>query len=262
MKTEDFNKELQSISNEKLIVMVRKEISKLASSGGRTHTMTVPPRIDDTDIILSEIARRFEMSLSTNVYNADHLPDVGKTMCPQPQWRSYTDEKPPLGVEVIAQSDNWIIEDYNPEGIRIGFQNASDDEELGEFISAQWDNTHDCYDTITAPEYGHSFPTKWTSLIPDFGKTEENKADAEKECQCKETILRYGILQCDECGKPVDSPLPEPDEITYKCNRCGSITTAYAEAQHVGCCCAPVDHRTSGICGGELINITQKKRTS
>jgi hypothetical protein len=58
-------------------------------------------------------------------------------------WFDYSVTKPPIGVEVLAQSDNWINEDYNIRGIRIGFQN---EDENGPFVSAKWDNSGDIYE--------------------------------------------------------------------------------------------------------------------
>ena len=55
--TED---ELKSISDKKLIKKVIDVIHSLASSGGRSHKMSVPVDGDDTDILLSEIVNRFE----------------------------------------------------------------------------------------------------------------------------------------------------------------------------------------------------------
>ena len=69
-------------------------------------------------------------------------------------WHNYSTDKPPVGIEVIGQSDEWINEDYNPNGVRIGFQNI--DEENGPFITAKWNDYQDFYDTIE-----DSKPTKW-----------------------------------------------------------------------------------------------------
>lgn len=41
---------------------------------------------------------------------------------------------------------------------------------------------------------------------------------------------------------------------TFKCNRCGTIYTLI-DGDIAGCCVMPVVHRTSGICGGELIEV-------
>jgi hypothetical protein len=68
-------------------------------------------------------------------------------------WFDYSVTKPPIGVEVLAQSGNWINEDYNIRGIRIGFQN---EDENGPFVSAKWDNSGDIYEDCE--EYK---PTKW-----------------------------------------------------------------------------------------------------
>ena len=56
---------------------------------------------------------------------------------------NYQEQKPPIGVEVIAYNHKWIDEDCNPNGIRIGF--LSDDG----FISAFWWDEQDCYETIS-----------------------------------------------------------------------------------------------------------------
>ena len=59
------------------------------------------------------------------------------------QFFNFNETKPPIGVEVMAQSKNWISEDYNHKGIRVGFLNEDAD---GEFISAKWDNSGDAYE--------------------------------------------------------------------------------------------------------------------
>lgn len=53
-------KELQSkMPNDILIEKVEHQISELAMTGGRSHVMCVPPEITDTDMLLSEMVRRF-----------------------------------------------------------------------------------------------------------------------------------------------------------------------------------------------------------
>lgn len=56
---------------------------------------------------------------------------------------NYQEQKPPIGVEVIAYNHKWVDEDFNPNGIRIGF--LSDDG----FTSAFWWDEQDCYETIS-----------------------------------------------------------------------------------------------------------------
>lgn len=60
MTKEEFQKELESISNEELATIAHSELNELCLTGGGSFTMTIPPRKDDTDIIFSEIIRRFE----------------------------------------------------------------------------------------------------------------------------------------------------------------------------------------------------------
>ena len=62
---------------------------------------------------------------------------------PKSPWIKYKDEKPEVGVEVIAFHPKWVDEDFNPNGTRVGF--------LGDdgFISANWWDYQDCYETIS-----------------------------------------------------------------------------------------------------------------
>lgn len=58
-------------------------------------------------------------------------------------WTKYKEEKPPVGQEVLAYHPDWIDEDFNPKGIRVGFWNGED------FTSAHWWDYQDCYMTIS-----------------------------------------------------------------------------------------------------------------
>jgi hypothetical protein len=61
MTNEEFKAKLAAIPDQQLAEMAKSALSKLCSTGGRSFTMTVPPRIDDTDMILSELIKRFEL---------------------------------------------------------------------------------------------------------------------------------------------------------------------------------------------------------
>jgi hypothetical protein len=50
---------MEVIPDQQLAEMAQSALSKLCSTGGRSFTMSVPPKLDDTDIILSEVIRRF-----------------------------------------------------------------------------------------------------------------------------------------------------------------------------------------------------------
>lgn len=60
MTLEQFEQKQKNMSNEDLILKCKKEISELARTGGRSHKMTVPPQVDDTDMLFSELVVRFE----------------------------------------------------------------------------------------------------------------------------------------------------------------------------------------------------------
>lgn len=55
-----FNEDLHNIPNEELIKKAEVAVSKLCNTGAKSFTMSVPPRLDDTDIVLSEVIRRLQ----------------------------------------------------------------------------------------------------------------------------------------------------------------------------------------------------------
>lgn len=56
--------------------------------------------------------------------------------------------------EVIAFHPAWINEDFNPNGIRVGFVNGD-----GNFFSAEWNDHQDTYQNNE-----QHFPTHWQPL--------------------------------------------------------------------------------------------------
>ena len=64
MTKEKFEMLQEEMTNLELIDLAEKQVSKLAKTGGRSHTMTVPPRVDDTDMIFSELINRFKSALA------------------------------------------------------------------------------------------------------------------------------------------------------------------------------------------------------
>lgn len=60
MTHEEFREHVSGIPNNELAEKATKSLRKLCSTGRRSFTMSVPPRFDDTDIILSEIIVRFQ----------------------------------------------------------------------------------------------------------------------------------------------------------------------------------------------------------
>lgn len=64
MTTEEFLKKQAEMSDKELIELAEKEVIELARTYGNSHKMCVPPRITDTDIILSELIKRFKCTLT------------------------------------------------------------------------------------------------------------------------------------------------------------------------------------------------------
>ena len=67
----EFDKRKKSIPDKNLIQLCKEAIKKMCNTGGKAFTMTVPVKIEDTDIILSELVERFEKSI-----NSQPTPDV------------------------------------------------------------------------------------------------------------------------------------------------------------------------------------------
>jgi hypothetical protein len=65
MSTEEFNKALSEIPDKELRIRCKDQLSNLCRSGGKSFTMTVPPEITDTDMLLLELLLRFDR-YSTN----------------------------------------------------------------------------------------------------------------------------------------------------------------------------------------------------
>jgi hypothetical protein len=61
MTHEEFKAKVEAIPDVEHVGMASSRISKLCSTGAKSFKMTVPPRIDDTDVVLSEVVRRFEL---------------------------------------------------------------------------------------------------------------------------------------------------------------------------------------------------------
>ena len=62
------------------------------------------------------------------------------------RWRKVSEELPPEGEEVLFFHEDWIDEDFNPKGIRIGFYESDD------YTTAKWWSIQDCYMTISHSE--------------------------------------------------------------------------------------------------------------
>lgn len=66
-------------------------------------------------------------------------------------WHKFEDEKPQNGQWVIAFHHDWVNEDFNPEGIRIGFlqENLASDNCPYDFVSAHWWDYQDDFIAIS-----------------------------------------------------------------------------------------------------------------
>ena len=73
-------------------------------------------------------------------------------------WIKIDAEHPlPFGQEVIGYNKEWVHEDFNPSGTRIGFLSGTG------FISAKWNNDQDFYSTCS--EEGDDYTV--SQILPD-----------------------------------------------------------------------------------------------
>ena len=61
MTHEQFQEQVKSIPNDELIKKAELIVSNLCKTGAKSFTMSVPPRVGDSDIILSELIQRFKV---------------------------------------------------------------------------------------------------------------------------------------------------------------------------------------------------------
>ena len=84
------------------------------------------------------------------------------------RWIPLTEKEPEEGFEVLLYNKNWINDDWNPKGVRIGYKDG-----VCGWISAYWCNYHDDYHTRTSDEDDKQFedykaenqvPTHWIEI--------------------------------------------------------------------------------------------------
>jgi hypothetical protein len=63
MKQEEFEQKKASMSNDELIKLTQKQVIELAISYGKSHKMSIPPMITDTDVLFSELIKRYKASV-------------------------------------------------------------------------------------------------------------------------------------------------------------------------------------------------------
>lgn len=119
MKTvEAFELKQSKMSDSELINLCDKEVGELASTYGKSHRMTIPPMVTDTDMLLSELIKRFKM--------------LSEAIC----WRDPNTD-PPINQDVVlVKTDNNCYSTAYYHGDASGFITYGEDAyvEFGEII--------------------------------------------------------------------------------------------------------------------------------
>jgi hypothetical protein len=62
MTAEELYRKQAQMADSELIDLCKAQVSQLAKTYGKSHKMSVPPQITDTDMLLSELIRRFTIT--------------------------------------------------------------------------------------------------------------------------------------------------------------------------------------------------------
>jgi len=63
MTTDKFEEDQANMRDGTLVKLVEDKLRLLCKTGGKSLTMTVPPRIDDFDMLVCELIRRYKQAL-------------------------------------------------------------------------------------------------------------------------------------------------------------------------------------------------------
>ena len=84
-----FQQKQAKMSDNELIKLAEKEVSELARTYGQSHKMCIPPMVTDTDMLLSELIRRFKSRCEGKPVSDEpqaatcNIPHVSDTVCPK-----------------------------------------------------------------------------------------------------------------------------------------------------------------------------------
>lgn len=102
-KTEEFEKKQSEMPDKELHDLVSEELSKLCKTGGRSLKMCVPPMVTDTDMLISELLRRFKQMSEAGKQATEliaHLKD-------QHNFNEVEQEAQDKIMEVFNYQGNW-----------------------------------------------------------------------------------------------------------------------------------------------------------
>ncbi len=77
MTVEQFEKKQSEMADKELLEKTRQLLSKLCQTGGKSLSMSVPPNVNDFDMLICELMRRYNKSIWNNI--EDKKPLTYKT---------------------------------------------------------------------------------------------------------------------------------------------------------------------------------------
>lgn len=76
----------------------------------------------------------------------------------------YSDEQPPIGVEVLAFNKAWKEDEFDSTGLRVGYRDEEDN-----FIHTSWDNDQDCWSNISSEDIDSTDEyVKNEAVLPEY----------------------------------------------------------------------------------------------
>ena len=77
MTVEQFDKKQSEMPDNELLEKTRKSLSKLCETGGKSLSMSVPPNVDDFDMLVCELMRRFKNVIEQQFQRSNRIGHNG-----------------------------------------------------------------------------------------------------------------------------------------------------------------------------------------
>ena len=85
---EELNKQLATIPNQELHEQCRDLLSNICMEGMKAFTMSIPPMVDDSDMLLGELINRFEAQITRLEEMRSQLSSVRLMLMAHPEYRT------------------------------------------------------------------------------------------------------------------------------------------------------------------------------
>lgn len=127
-------------------------------------------------------------------------------------WYKVSEKTPEMGVEIIGYNQDWVDEDFNPNGTRVCFYDDTG------WYSAKWSNDQDSYSTVGCMRSGCS----------------EDNCEFSNSCKSKNGPTHWIPMPKMENVEIIE-PGRETDKLTKMAKTVYEITDEYSEKNELHC---------------------------